>query len=635
MTIDFYHGHTRLSAIRRQATGRSAGTCWPVMVVICFMMLWGAELQAEEGNPSPAAALIQERIQARQSDRHFTCRAEMICGIALIPEFYAARDFEPAWSTHTGPTSQANALLAEIDRAGNEGLTPEDYHYGRLQSMATQLASAGPDATPALLGLRADFDLLMTDAAFLLGAHILGGRVNPETIHASWSAFSHEVDLVRLVNDGLQGGRIAPLIQGLHPPYTGYTGLRQALVAYRRMAAAGGWPQLEAGPSLKMGDEGPLVEELRERLAASGDLTEPSLALPSYFDAPLEAAVKAFQHRHGLEADGVVGKKTRIALNVPVDQRIQQLLINMERWRWIPNDLGPRYLMVNIADFNLSMVDESKVRGAMRVVVGRAYRKTPVFSGTMTYLEFNPFWNVPRKLAVEDILPRIKEDPAYIQEQGFRVYSGWSEDAVELSPNEVDWASFRKDYFPVRLQQAPGPKNALGRIKFMFPNRHAVYLHDTPAKGLFNSVSRSFSSGCIRVEDPVTLAEFVLEGMDGWDRETIANHLGDGQRQVVRLKRPIPVHLLYWTAWADESGTVFFREDIYERDAPLMRALKEKPSPQVWSPNDRLPGAHPADVDVDKIGFRIIPDAPLIEADGDFSNFSGANPRDADVDGMT
>jgi len=214
-------------------------------------------------------------------------------------------------------------------------------------------------------------------------------------------------------------------------------------------------------------------------------------------------------------------------------------------------------------------------------------------------------------LAVEDILPRIKKDPAYIQEQGFRVFSGWSEDAVELSPDAVDWASFHQDYFPVRLQQAPGPKNALGRIKFMFPNRHAVYLHDTPTKSLFNSVSRSFSSGCIRVEDPVTLAAFVLEGTDGWDREKIALHLGDGQRQVVRLQRPIPVHLLYWTAWADENGTVFFREDIYERDAPLMRALKEKPAPQVWTPADRLPDAHPADIDMDEVGFRIEADAPL------------------------
>jgi L,D-transpeptidase YcbB len=635
MNTELFQIHTRLTAIGRRAIRHRAGRHLPAIFLSLFVLLCGGPLHAEEDSLSPVATIIKTRIQMRLDNRQFTCQGELICGIALIPDFYAIRNFEPAWSAHLGPTPQARALLTEIGKAGNEGLTPEDYHFGRLEAMAAQLASAGPDATPVILGLRADFDLLMTDAAFLLGAHILGGRINPETIHASWSAFSHEVDLVRLVNDGLQGGRMAHLVQGLHPSYTGYTGMRQALATYRRMAAAGGWPQLEAGPSLEMADEGPLVEQLRERLSASGDLNEPPVSVPSYFDAPLEAAVKVFQHRHGLEADGVVGKKTRQALNVPVEQRIRQLLINMERWRWIPNDLGPRYLVVNIADFNLTMVDESKMRGAMRVVVGRAYRKTPVFSGTMTYLDFNPFWNVPRKLAVEDILPRIKKDPAYIQEQGFRVFSGWSEDAVELSPNEVDWASFHKGNFPVRLQQAPGPKNALGRIKFMFPNQHAVYLHDTPAKGLFNSVSRSFSSGCIRVEDPVTLAEFVLEGMDGWDRETIAKHLGDGQRLVVRLQRPIPVHLLYWTAWADESGTVFFREDIYERDAPLMRALKEKPSPQVWMPNDRLPGANPADVHVDEIGFRIIPDASLIEADGNFSKLGRANTRDADIDGMT
>jgi L,D-transpeptidase YcbB len=334
--------------------------------------------------------------------------------------------------------------------------------------------------------------------------------------------------------------------------------------------------------------------------------------VPNVYDKTLKTAVRAFQHRHGLEADGVVGKKTRRVLNVPVEQRIQQLLINMERWRWIPNDLGERYLVVNTADFNLTMVDHSRVRGSMRVVVGRAYRKTPVFSGRMTYLDFNPFWNVPRRLAIEDILPRIRKDPAYIDQQGFRIFSGWSEDAVEIAPEDVGWASFTKDYFPIRLQQAPGPKNALGRIKFMFPNQYAVYLHDTPAKGLFNSVSRSFSSGCIRVEDPVTLAEFVLEGTEGWDREKIEKHLGDNQRQVVRLQRPIPIHLLYWTAWSDADGSVFFREDIYERDAPLMQALQEKPSPQVWTPTDRLPGAHRSDVDVDEIGFTVVPDSPLL-----------------------
>jgi murein L,D-transpeptidase YcbB/YkuD len=566
-------------------------------------------VRAGQATAFPVAHLIEAQISARQADRRFTCQGELICGIALIPDFYAARNYAPVWSSPRGPVPQALALLAEIARVDADGLAPEDYHHQRLQAMAADLAAAAGDGGAPPPRLRADFDLLMTDAAFLLGSHMLGGRVNPETIHASWSAFSHEVDLIRLLNDGLAGGRVAHLIQDLHPPYAGYTGLRQALAAHRRLAETGGWPSLEEGPSLRRGDDSLAVGQLRRRLQASGDLAGAPSLRPTYFDADLEAAVKDFQYRHGLETDGVVGRRTRAALNVPVERRIEQLLINMERWRWIPNNLGNRYLAVNIADFTLTMVDAGRVRDTMRVVVGRTYRKTPVFSGTMTYLEFNPYWNIPRRLAVEDVLPKIRSDPGYIEAQDIRIFSGWSENAVRLAPEEVDWAALDENHFPIRLQQAPGPRNALGRIKFMFPNRHAVYLHDTPAKGLFNSVSRSFSSGCIRVEDPIRLAAFVLEGTPGWDRPTIEAHYGDGERRVVRLQRPIPVHLLYWTAWSDEKGTVFFREDIYDRDRPLMRALKEKPAPPSGRrPETTLPGAHPPDVDVDKVGSRVVAD---------------------------
>ena len=607
----------------------------PLMLVAILlataMVVYGAP-PAEDLQGAAVSQLIRQDIAARQNDRQFTCQGELICGIALIPDFYAAGHFEPVWSTPSGPTEQAFALLAEIARVDEYGLIPEDYHYSRLCIMADQLAMDGSSAGHAAPQMRADFDLLMTDAAFLLGSHILGGRVNPETIHAAWSAFSHEVDLIHLLNNGLQRGQVAHLLEGLHPPYTGYSGLRRALADYRRIAAAGGWPVMEDGPSLRLGDENQAVDRLRERLQITGDLKDLSLVqLPNVFDASLEAAVQRFQHRHGLEADGVVGKRTREALNVPVEQRIEQLMINMERWRWIPNDLGLRYIVVNIADFSLTMVDEGRVRGTMRVVVGRNYRKTPVFSGTMTYLEFNPFWNIPRRLAIEDILPRVKKDPGYLEEQGIRIFSGWSADAVTLAPNEVDWSSLNKNYFPIRLQQAPGSKNALGRIKFMFPNQHAVYLHDTPAKGLFNRVSRDFSSGCIRVEDPATLAEFVLEGTEGWDRRTIEERLGDGEHRIVRLQRPIPVHLLYWTAWADADGTIFFREDIYERDAPLMRALREKPVPQGLTPLGGLPGAHQSNVDVDEVGFRIVADPALAHGQGDFAQRTGANFRDADV----
>lgn len=606
-------------AVTRSTASAFRGTSsWPRMAgrwlagVLALLICVGGGYTFADGESvrlSPVARDIRSRIKARQDDRNFTCQGELICGIALIPAFYAARGFEPAWSQSRGPTRQAREILEAIRNTDSEGLLPDDYHDQRLNAMATRLETLPVDAGPEQTALRADFDLLMTDAVFLLSAHILGGRVNPETIHGSWSAFSHEVDLIELVTKGLQEERLALVIKGLHPPYAGYTGVRRALAEYRRMAAAGGWPRLPEGPSLHPGDDDPAVARLRERLAASGDIDEAPLPPVSpLFDAPLEVAVKAFQRRHGLEADGVVGKKTRQALNVPLDQRVEQLLINMERWRWIPNDLGPRYLAVNIADFKLTMVDEGRFHGAMRVVVGRAYRKTPVFSGTMTYLDFNPYWNVPRRLAIEDILPRIQQDPDYIQRQGIRIFSGWSEDAVELSPDAVDWAALHKNHFPIRLQQAPGPRNALGRVKFMFPNKYAVYLHDTPARGLFNSVSRSFSSGCIRVEDPATLAEFVLEGTEGWDRARIEQKLADGERQVIRLQRPIPIHLLYWTAWSDESGAVHFRKDIYKRDAPLLRALNEKPAPQVWRPATELPGAHPADVHMDEVGFRIIAD---------------------------
>jgi murein L,D-transpeptidase YcbB/YkuD len=597
------------------------------------LILLGADLHAETQQPSPVARLIQQQIETRRDSRQFSCQGELICGIALIPDFYAARDYAPAWTGSQGLVPPARALLAEIGRVDTDGLSPEDYHYSRLQAMALRLENGASEASAApMLHLRADFDLLMTDAAFLLGAHILGGRVNPETIHADWSAFSHEVDLIGLLNDGLRGAHLTQLFEALRPPYTGYTGLRRALAAYRRMAAAGGWSRLEEGPPLQLGDENPAVASLRERLRISGDLDDASSpVVPYVFDAPLEAAVKTFQYRHGLAADGVVGANTRQALNVPVEQRIQQLLINMERWRWIPNELGPRYLVVNIADFNLTMVDEGRVRGTMRVVVGRAYRKTPVFSGTMTYLEFNPSWNIPRRLAIEDILPRVRKDPDYIRQQGIRIFSGWSEDAVSLSPDEVDWGALNENHFPIRLQQAPGPHNALGRIKFMFPNPHAVYLHDTPAKGLFNAVSRGFSSGCIRVEDPTALAAFVLEGTAGWDRTIIEKHLRDGEQRIVWLQQPIPVHLLYWTAWTDASGMVFFRKDIYDRDAPLMRALQEKPSPKVGTPAEVLPGPHPADVDVDEVGLGIIAHATLVKAQGDFPDGRGSESRDADV----
>ncbi|MEJ2206100.1 MAG: L,D-transpeptidase family protein, partial [Gemmatimonadota bacterium] len=280
----------------------------------------------------------------------------------------------------------------------------------------------------------------------------------------------------------------------------------------------------------------------------------------------LADAVRRFQLRHGLDADGVVGAATVAALNVPAQERLRALELNMERWRWLPEDLGERHVEVNIAAFQLQVVERGHVVQSHRVVVGRQYRQTPMFTGAMTYLVFSPYWHVPPSIAAIDKLPVVREDPGYLRAQHMVVLDRATNE--EVDPARVDWASItgRELNLRYRLRQDPGPWNALGGVKFMFPNRHNVYLHDTPSRELFNRTARSFSSGCIRVEDPLALAEYVLGDPVRWSRDAIREAAARTGEQTVRLDRPIPVHLLYWTAWAAQDGTVHFRDDLYGRD---------------------------------------------------------------------
>lgn len=296
-----------------------------------------------------------------------------------------------------------------------------------------------------------------------------------------------------------------------------------------------------------------------------------------HFDSALEDAVRMFQLRHGLEADGVVGAGTLAALNVPINERVRQMELNLERWRWLPRNLGERYILVNIPSFELEVTEGEKVVLEMRVVVGKTYRRTPVFSSSMTHLVFSPYWHVPPSLAVQDVLPAAQKDLEYLAKKRIKVFRGWGADTVEMDPSAIDWSRLSRSDFPFRFRQEPGPQNALGGVKFMFPNTFNVYLHDTPSRELFLRADRSFSSGCIRIEKPLRLAEYVLGGASGWDAERILAASLKGVEQTVRLPESIPVHLLYWTCWVDARGTVHFRNDVYGRDRLLDDALQEKP----------------------------------------------------------
>jgi murein L,D-transpeptidase YcbB/YkuD len=315
------------------------------------------------------------------------------------------------------------------------------------------------------------------------------------------------------------------------------------------------------------------VPALRARLAATGDLDPAAAPDAGVFGAALEAAVKRFQARHGLAVDGIVGRKTYRALNVPVAARIRQIAVNMERWRWLPADLGERSVRVNIAGFTVDVIRHGETVLSMRAVVGTPYRKTPVFTGRMTYIDVNPTWTVPPTILKTDILPELRADPGYLAEHDMTLYAGWQADSPVVDPETIDWSTVSADAFPYRIVQAPGPTNPLGRVKFMFPNRHHVYLHDTPKRGLFEKNVRTFSSGCIRVERPVALAAELLDGVPGWSRARIADLMAAGTRKRVRLPDPWPVHVTYTTVWRAADGTIQFRNDIYGRDKRLARML--------------------------------------------------------------
>jgi murein L,D-transpeptidase YcbB/YkuD len=409
---------------------------------------------------------------------------------------------------------------------------------------------------------------------------VTGGRTDPSILKFGLKSDDRpesqvDRDLAVELAAMVDSGGLAAFLGQLGPRHTAYRALQQSLLDYREVKASGGWPVIDPGPTLKFGDRGMRVAMLRYRLAVSKDADFVTGVIDDHFDDTLAVAVMRFQRRHGLKVDGIAGPGTLAAMNVPVGRRIRQIELNLERWRWMPAELEPYYILVNIPAFELKVVEEGQTVKAMRAIVGREKRPTPLLSSMMTYLELNPYWYVPSKIAREDLLPKIQKDPQYLVRQKFQVFNSWDEKASALDPHAIDWLSLSENYFPFRLRQEPAPHNALGRVKFMFPNDLSVYIHDTPSKNLFVRASRDFSSGCVRVEKPLELASFLLNRQN-WSGKRVTELLASKQRQVVILKKPVPVYLVYWTAWTGENGEVHFREDIYGHDRELDSLLAEK-----------------------------------------------------------
>lgn len=543
--------------------------------------------------PLAAQGMADERLQEQLRHRlellgepgELVAGGQVLHALTPLHILYQQRGWRPLWfGEGSGSPASLDQVIDAIDLAFEHGLEPAHYHRQRLSELLDRLAQRA--ATEVDQRLRADIELLASDALLTLAEHLAHGRIDPETIDPEWFISRDSTALLDRLAEAARGGNpgLRDILQRLLPIHSEYRTLVDRLALQRQLADSGEWTKIEGGRLLRPGENDARVPGIRSRLFGLGDLTGPDDAGSEQarlqYDSRLEEAVIRFQQRHGLATDGVVGPRTLAALNVSPGLRIDQLRANLERWRWLPRSLGEEYILVNIAGFSMVVVSDGNALMEQRVVVGTPYRRTPVFSGRMTYLVLNPSWEVPHSLAVQDQLPKIRENPAYLEEMGFALLQGWGVEEQRIDPRAVDWNALSARNFSYRLRQAPGPMNALGRVKFMFPNPHSVYLHDTPSRGLFSEENRARSSGCIRLEEPDRLTSWLLtERSSIMLPERLADIVESGRETTVPLDRPIAVHLLYWTAWVDDQDIVHYRDDIYQRDRRLIEALDDELSP--------------------------------------------------------
>jgi murein L,D-transpeptidase YcbB/YkuD len=470
-----------------------------------------------------------------------------------VRAIYEGGSWKPLWLEGGEPTEEAKEVITHLGAAAVWGLDPVDYDADRLQWEAERLQTK-PRPTDAEAG---SFDVGMTVASMRYAAEAYLGRVDPHRLGFGLDVPPKPLDLARTVKD-LAEGSPEERLDALDPPFPLFGRLVVALAEMRAAAERKDYPAVPADlPKLREGDHHPAVPEIRRLLTILGDLPKDAASPRSAtrYDATLAAAVRRFQARHGRVDDAVIGKSTLQDLRVPPQHRVGQIELAMERLRWLPAQFTDRFIVVNVPEFRLRAFDAGSEtpRLSMGVVVGSAAREneTPILQADMRYVIFRPIWTVPDQIAREEILPKLAKDPSYLEKQNM----------------EYDSAG--------RIRQLPGPNNSLGLVKFILPNPYQVYLHDTPSKELFRRSRRDFSHGCIRIADPVALAEFVLG--DGWDRARIVEAMKNGpERNRVDLAAPIPVYLLYTTAVVDPEGRIFFYDDIYGHDARLARALANR-----------------------------------------------------------
>lgn len=531
---------------------------------------------------------------------------------AWIDSFYKSRNYAPAWHNDYTLYGKASEVIEQVENAAKEGLQPKDYHGNTLIRLYNQLNKVYDAKYMEEADFLPQMDILITDAALQYAHHLRHGRLNSDKIDMGWKIEKDAViDLYPRLQQAVANQDIQGFFEKSRPQHEEYQQLMQSLAYYQALKQEKkGWlTNLKSG-KLELGMEDKAVVRLRERLAFEKGLVEKpntikttivevlksevdsstlftqyakivelkdSLILtqidsvfnPAIFDSTVHNALVAFQGQHGIADDGVIGPNTLSVLNVSLDHRIQQILVALEQWRWMPNKYSDFYVLVNIPAFELDVYKKGKIDLNKKVMVGKTIHKTVIFNNHIRYLELNPYWNVPRSIATKEILPKLKRNLSYLNRQNMEILSG----GKVINPYNVNWSKLSRRNFPYRIRQEPGKKNALGTVKFMFPNSHSIYLHDTPSKSLFVKTERAYSHGCIRLDNPVQFAEYLLQDNPKWDAKKIQKVLDSKKNTRVNLEKKIPIYIAYFTAWVDENGLTHFQKDVYGKDKEVMKAL--------------------------------------------------------------
>jgi L,D-transpeptidase YcbB len=500
----------------------------------------------------------------------------------MLEAFYSLNSDRLAWFRNNRLSRNVNQLLFNLGKAWTEGLAMEKYHIATVYETFRQLKvlSKGEPINPALY---AQLDIMLTHIYFQYAADIYSGGVNPKLLGEGWDVNHEPLDFPQILHNALRRHRVKKSLEDLKPENHSYKLLSERLVRLLSIRDEGGWEVPGYFETLQAGDSSPNVFRIKKYLQKTGDLqNKDSAYINNYFyDHSLEVAVKAFQKRHGLKTDGITGTKTLEEMNRSIDYRIGQIKANLERMRWVPGD-EKHYILVNIPEFMLRYYRDHKLEYEMKVVVGKKKHLTPILSDTVRYVVFNPSWNVPSSISSEEMVEKIKADSSFLKRNQFVLLKGSYLSTDTIDPDTVDWSNITAENFPYLLVQKPGSINALGRVKFLFPNHQSIYLHDTPARDLFIKYSRNFSHGCVRLDQPLELATQLLEGQIS--KDSITNILQSGETTSIELSEQPLIYLIYQTAWVDDNGELNFRNDIYDFDQITLRELARHYRPVIITP---------------------------------------------------